>query len=103
MGLIIVDIINITDPEKVVIGGPYVNDVLLSAIKETVWENDARHIHEEMEVVKSELGNNALIMGAATLVLENFFLNPKILEEDQMHSRGDASSHNMEEVMLIEH
>lgn len=87
MGIIIVDIINVTDPGKVVIGGPYVNDILLAAIKGTVRENDTRQIHEETEVVKSKLGKNALTMGAATLVLEDFFLHPGILEEDQNSPR----------------
>ena len=68
MGL--VSVINLLNPEKVIIGGGVAEagDLLLEPIRKTIKERAMVIAGSSVEIVPAELGNSAGVIGASMLV-----------------------------------
>lgn len=77
LGLGIASIVNIFNPEMVVIGGglSLAGDYLLNSVKEIALQNIMPPLRENVEIVLSKSGNNAGIIGAAGLAKIEFEKN----------------------------
>ena len=78
LGIGITNIINLLNPETVIVGGRVwrVIDLLLDQVKRTVAQNAATAKGRQTSIVSSSLGATTGIVGAATLVLEEVFRMP---------------------------
>ena len=70
VGMGLVSVINLLNPEKVIIGGGLAEagDLLLGPIRKTVMERAMVVARESVEIVPAELGNSAGVIGASMLV-----------------------------------
>lgn len=70
VGMGLVSVINLLNPEKVIIGGGVAEagDLLLEPIRKTIKERAMVVARESVEVVPAELGNSAGVIGASMLV-----------------------------------
>ncbi|SHK21631.1 glucokinase [Anaerobranca californiensis DSM 14826] len=70
LGLAIANVINILNPEMIIIGGGVAaaGDILFNPLKEVVAKRALKDLYKDVEIVSAQLGNNAGIIGAAALV-----------------------------------
>lgn len=70
VGMGLVSVINLLNPEKVIIGGGVAEagDLLLEPIRKTIQERAMVVARESVEIVPAELGNSAGVIGASMLV-----------------------------------
>ena len=70
VGMGLVSVINLLNPEKVIIGGGVAEagDLLFEPIRKTVMERAMVVARESVEIVPAELGNSAGVIGASMLV-----------------------------------
>lgn len=70
IGMGLVSVINLLNPEKVIIGGGVAaaGDLLLDPIKKTIKERAMVVAGNSVEIVPAELGNSAGVIGASMLV-----------------------------------
>ena len=70
LGLGLTNVINILNPDKIIIGGGIAaaGDLLFEPIRETVNKRAMRIAREAVKIVPAELGNTAGVMGAALLM-----------------------------------
>lgn len=82
LGLGISNLINTFNPELIVLGGvlSQVGEYLLPAIRETLAQKALLAAHEQTEVALSVFGTDAIVIGAATLVVRAVLSNPKSVE-----------------------
>ncbi|MFZ5923980.1 MAG: ROK family transcriptional regulator [Bacillota bacterium] len=79
IGVGLANIVNILNPEMIVIAGEAVQDsgdLLLDPIRETIRRRSMGVLAERVEVVPSALGDKIWLTGAAALVLQDFFRVP---------------------------
>lgn len=74
LGIGIVTLVHIFDPERIIIGGGVSNagDLLLDPAKETVSEKVLFAYHDHFDIVLNELGDNPGLMGGAALAFRAF-------------------------------
>ncbi len=82
MGLGFATLINIFNPEKVILGGPLsiIGDYLLPAILLTVKKHTLSEINRQVEILISEFGPDASVIGAVALVVNDILINPSRVE-----------------------
>ena len=70
IGMGLVSVINLLNPEKVIIGGGVAaaGDLLLDPIRKTIKERAMVVAGNSVEIVPAELGNSAGVIGASMLV-----------------------------------
>lgn len=70
IGLGLVSVINLLNPEKVIVGGGVAEcgELLLAPIRKTVKERAMKIAGETVEIVPAELGNSAGVIGASMLI-----------------------------------
>lgn len=75
LGLVVSHLVNIFDPKMVILGGAlnYAKDFILPAVKRVVMESALQLCQEDLEITNSDLGQEASVMGAIGLVLENLW------------------------------
>jgi glucokinase-like ROK family protein len=79
MGKGFAGLINIFNPEKIILGGPLsvVGEYLLPAIKETISHHSfLPKINQEAEVQLSSFGSDASLIGAVAIVVHNVLSKP---------------------------
>ena len=78
LGLGIANLVNIFNPEMVVLGGAlaYASQTLLPVIQKVVAANAMSIPSEDLKIAASAHGPDACVMGAATLVLDNILREP---------------------------
>ncbi|HCW51517.1 MAG TPA: hypothetical protein DGR79_05560 [Clostridiales bacterium] len=79
LGTGLANAVNLLNPERIVIGGEAVQqagDLLLSPLREAMKERSFSVLADEVAVVPAALGEDAWLVGAATLVLEEVFTPP---------------------------
>ncbi len=78
MGQGFAGLINIFNPEKIILGGPLsiAGDYLLPAIKETVANHSMPEFDQQTEVVLSTFGPDASLIGAIAIVADDVFAKP---------------------------
>ncbi len=84
MGLGFATLINIFNPEKVILGGPLsvVGEYLLPAISSSVNMHTLSEISQQVEILISEFGPDASVIGAVALVVNDILINPSRVEEE---------------------
>jgi len=82
MGIGLAGLINIFNPEKVIIGGPIsvVGEYLLPSIQKSVNKYSMAEIASQTEVSLSEFGRDASLVGAAAIVVDDILRNPTHIE-----------------------
>jgi len=74
LGLAVASIINLIDPEMVILGGGVVEALgegFLGPVRETAYANlIAKHDLQRVKIVAAELGDHAGVLGAAMLAME---------------------------------
>jgi glucokinase-like ROK family protein len=82
MGQGFAGLINIFNPEKIVLGGPLsiVGEHLLPAIKETVAHHSLPEIDQQAEVLLSSFGPDASLIGAIAIVVDDVLSKPMNFE-----------------------
>ncbi|KIL40616.1 transcriptional regulator [Gordoniibacillus kamchatkensis] len=75
LGAGIVNMVNLFNPDVVILGGKllYGNDVMIDSIKSYVRERALQFSIQSMEVHPSSLGDNAELIGAASILLQDVF------------------------------
>lgn len=75
LGIKIASLVNLLNPQVVVIGGGFeeAGDDFLNKVRSTVMEWAFREATAEIKIVYSQLRENAVAMGSANLVLERVF------------------------------
>jgi glucokinase len=70
LGLAIANVINILNPQMVIIGGGVAaaGEVLFNPLTEVVSKRAMKDLYKDVEIVPALLGNDAGIIGAAALV-----------------------------------
>lgn len=82
MGVGIASLVNIFNPQKIVLGGPLIvaGDYLLPAIRESIVMHSLLEIHKQVEVVLSAFGPDASAIGAISMVVDDILSNPSCVE-----------------------
>jgi glucokinase-like ROK family protein len=78
MGQGFAGLINIFNPEKIILGGPLsvVGEYLLPAIKEIVVHHSLPEIDQQTEVLLSTFGTDASLIGAIAIVVDDVLSRP---------------------------
>jgi glucokinase-like ROK family protein len=78
LGLGIGNLVNILNPQLVVLGGvlSQADDQLVPVIKETVKQNSLFPMRADLSIVPSHFGADDCVMGAVALVLDNILREP---------------------------
>jgi N-acetylglucosamine repressor len=86
IGLGFASLVNIFNPEKIILGGPLsdVGGYLLPAIKESVKKHAMPEIAHQAEILLSAFGTDASVIGAIALVVNDILLNPVHVEKEVM-------------------
>jgi glucokinase-like ROK family protein len=82
-------LVNIFNPEKIVLGGPVsiAGDYLLPAIKQNMNERSMPENVVQTEVGLSAFGSDASLIGAAAIVIDDILTNPTHVEKEVMPAR----------------
>ena len=83
LGVASVNLINAFDPQAVILGGKIslAGDLILPIIQDYVNRRAISRREQNMQVLMSELGENAPVIGAFSLVLRELFQNPEFHPE----------------------
>ncbi len=75
-------LINIFNPEKIILGGPLsvIGDYLLPSTKEAITRYSLPEIGQQVEVCLSTFGPDASLIGAISLVVDDILSNPTHVE-----------------------
>jgi glucokinase-like ROK family protein len=82
MGQGFASLINIFNPEKIILGGPLsiAGDYLLPRVKATVDKHSLPEIDQQVQVCLSAFGPDASLIGAVSIVVDDILSNPGRLE-----------------------
>ena len=75
IGHALADAVNLVNPSKIVITGSLADatDLILATIKETVYQRAGALATKNLQIVTSQLGIDAAVLGSAQLGLDQFF------------------------------
>ncbi|MFN8487556.1 MAG: ROK family protein [Caldilineaceae bacterium] len=78
LGIAAVNVVNAFDPQAVVLGGEIslAGDLILPVVQAYVDQRTISHSDQQVRVLMSELGAQAPVVGAFSLVLRELFQNP---------------------------
>jgi glucokinase-like ROK family protein len=79
-------LVNIFNPEKIILGGPVsiAGEYLLPAIRQTVNERSMAENVMQTEIGLSAFGPDASLIGAASIVINDILSNPSSVEKEVM-------------------
>jgi predicted NBD/HSP70 family sugar kinase len=82
MGQGFASLINIFNPEKIILGGPLsiAGKYLLPAVEETIDRHSLPEIDQQVEVCLSSFGPDASLIGAVSIVVDDILSNPSHAE-----------------------
>jgi glucokinase-like ROK family protein len=82
LGLGFASLIDIFNPEKIVLGGTLssVGKYLLPSIKETATEHSFSDISQKADILLSSFETDAILIGAISIVVDDILSNPTIVE-----------------------
>jgi glucokinase-like ROK family protein len=82
MGLGFAKLIDIFNPEKLILGGPLsiVGKYLLPAIKEAATEHSISNISPKVEILLSRFETDAVLIGAISIVVDDILSKPTYVE-----------------------
>jgi predicted NBD/HSP70 family sugar kinase len=78
MGLALANLVNIFNPELIVLGGIFLNrpDVFMPMIEATIRENAFADLGQKVRLCLTSFGNDAGMIGAAAVALERYLYRP---------------------------
>lgn len=78
LGIGIANLVNIFNPELIVLGGALAraNQVMAPIVEATVHENALKQTHESLKIATSLFGEEACVVGAAAIVLDEILRYP---------------------------
>jgi glucokinase-like ROK family protein len=84
LGVGIANLVNTFNPEMVILGGPLsaVGNYLLPSIKVTVENLAFPEMSKYVEIINSEFGENASVIGAIALVVNDILSNPTHVKKE---------------------
>lgn len=82
LGLALANMVNIFNPEMIVLGGIFyqARDVMLEKIQDTVRRYAFANLGERVTIRTSVFGHEVGMVGSAALALDAFFYRPKLVE-----------------------
>ena len=82
MGIGLAGLVNIFNPEKIIIGGPIsiTGKYLLPFVQQSVNKHAMAEIAAQTEIALSQFGPDASLMGAAAIVVDDILRNPSHIE-----------------------
>ena len=82
LGIAVANLLNMVNPSLVVLGGELVHagDLLLDSMRATMEERVIPIESQQSELVISQLGDNVVALGAATIVIHHAFLPANIIK-----------------------
>ncbi len=82
MGQGFAGLINIFNPDKIILGGPLsiAGEYLLPAIREVIPHHTLPEIDQQAEVIMSSFGPNASLIGAIAIVVDDVLSHPTQVE-----------------------
>ena len=85
-------LVNIFNPEKIILGGPVslAGDYLMPSIRQSVNKHAMHEIVRQTEINLSAFGPDASLIGAAAVVVDDILTNPTHVEKEVM----PGQSHN---------
>lgn len=83
LGLALADLVNLLNPDLIVVDAPGTGAVLLESVREALQEYALPVARQMVEVIPADLGPNAVALGAATMVLQGLLRRP-ILEAESV-------------------
>jgi N-acetylglucosamine repressor len=88
LGIAVVNAINAFDPQAVILGGKIglASDLILPILRQAVARRAISRGEQEAQVLFSELGTKAPVVGAFSLVLRELFQNPEFHPTSQARS-----------------
>jgi predicted NBD/HSP70 family sugar kinase len=89
LGVGVANLINIFNPEMVVLGGPLstAGDYLIPAIDDAIRGSTLSEIREQAEILLSAFGADASLIGAVALVVDDILAHPSNAERLSTRSR----------------
>ncbi|MGE5591682.1 MAG: ROK family transcriptional regulator [Bacillota bacterium] len=85
LGVGLANAVNLLNPDRIVVGGEAVaqaGDLLLDPVRQGLRERAFSVLADDIRVVPARLGQDAWLVGAATVVLEEVFKPPIFAEDD---------------------
>jgi glucokinase-like ROK family protein len=82
-------LVNIFNPEKIILGGPIsvAGEYLLPSIRQSVIKHAMHEIVQQTEIHLSAFGPEASLIGAAAVVVDDILTNPTHVEKEVMPGR----------------
>jgi N-acetylglucosamine repressor len=82
IGIGVANLVNIFNPDKVIIGGPMsiAGEYLLAAINENVAKHSMPGLYPQVEILLSAFGADASVIGAVAIVVDDLLSNPTQVE-----------------------
>jgi glucokinase len=82
MGVGIAGLINIFNPDQIILGGPLstASDHLLPAIRNSVQKYSLPDLSQQVEILTSAFGPDASVVGAVALIVDHILATPTIVE-----------------------
>jgi predicted NBD/HSP70 family sugar kinase len=89
MGNGIAGLVNIFNPEKIILGGPFsmAGEYLLPSIRQSVDKHAMHEIVIQTEINISAFGPDASLIGAVAVVVDDILANPTHVEKEVMFNR----------------
>lgn len=84
LGIALTNLVNILNPELIVLGGIFreAHDLMLEKIRETIEQYAFANLGEQVEIRVTAFGNEAGMIGSAALALDTFFYRPQIFQRE---------------------
>lgn len=94
LGAVLATVVNLTNPDRIVIGGGLakVADDVLPVVRGVLERDALPPSRDGVEVLVSELGDEAVAMGGVALAMEGFLSLPTWLSAGQLHRREARST-----------
>ncbi|MBC7264942.1 MAG: ROK family transcriptional regulator [Chloroflexi bacterium] len=78
LGLALANLVNLLNPDLVVIDAPNTGPIFLESIRETIQAHALSAASQVVRVMPADLGQDAVAMGAATLILQDVLHGPHL-------------------------
>jgi len=81
LGLALADLVNLLNPDLIVLDAPGTGAVFLETVREALHDYALPVAGQALELVRADLGHEAVAMGAATMVLQGLLRRPSLEAE----------------------
>lgn len=84
LGIALANMVNIFNPELIVLGGIFreAQDLIFEKVQETLKQNAFANLGEQVELRVTQFANEAGMIGSAALALDAFFYRPQVFQRE---------------------